>query len=1024
MFNNTNHIISLLGKVAVICAILLWEPSPTDAQYFGRNKVQYEDFDFEIKKTDHFDIHYYPAEEMAVADASRMAERWYTRLGAILRHEFKQKKPFILYANHADFQQTNTTGNLIPEGTGGFTESLKNRVVLPLTGIYANNDHVIGHEMVHAFQFDIMSTLKKRLSNSNRMPLWLTEGMAEYLSVGRVDPHTAMWLRDALVHDELPTIRDLSTDPRYFPYRFGHAFWAFLAGRLGDKMVSPFFATTASKGLNFAIKNTFGMSPDSLSQVWQQTIRSAYQPQIEGRDAPHTIGERILAKDKGSGSINISPTVSPDGKYVAFFSERDLFSIDLFLADAQTGEVIKKLASSYANQHFDALSFINAAGAWSPDSKRFAFVAYAEGDNIVVVKNVETDELGQRIRLDKVGAISHVAWSPDGQYLAISGAQGGVSDLYLYNFQTGLVSQLTDDKYADLQPAWSPEGQTIAFVSDRGEETDFERLSYSAMKIALIEPESKHIRVLDLFERGKHINPQFSPDGSTLYFISDASSFSDIYSVSLETNDISQITNIATGVSGITALSPAMSVARNSGRMLFTVFEKSNYAVHALGTERAPATKLTYLRQHEQPATLPPIAGTNGQVIGYLNDPYTGLPETEAFEVEDYNPKLTLDYIGQPTIGVAVDRFGTSLGGGISMYFSDMLGNQTLGTALQLNGSLKDIGAQAFYLNRDKRWNWGGSAGHIAYRSGFTNASSRLEERDGRTVVVETFDRVLQRVFVDRAAGILEYPLSTTRRFELSGGYTRYSFNQELQRTVVVDGVVADQTTQDLPAPGALNLFQSAVAYVGDNSFFGFTGPVAGHRFRFEVEPTLGTLTYVTILGDYRNYIFWRPLTVAFRAMHYGRYGNDAESNRLSPLFLGFETLVRGYSIESFSTSECTAGAEGCPVHDRLNGSRIGVMNLEARLPLLGMENLALVKFPFLPTDLIGFVDGGVAWTSNQSPTFDITRRSTERIPVFSAGVSTRFNILNALIFEVYYAYPFQRPDKGWHFGFQMAPGW
>jgi hypothetical protein len=49
---------------------------------------------------------------------------------------------------------------------------------------------------------------------------------------------------------------------------------------------------------------------------------------------------------------------------------------------------------------------------------------------------------------------------------------------------------------------------------------------------------------------------------------------------------------------------------------------------------------------------------------------------------------------------------------------------------------------------------------------------------------------------------------------------------------------------------------------------------------------------------------------------------------------------------------------------------------------------------------------------------------SSERVPVFSTGVSARFNLLGFLILESYYAYPFQRPEKGWHWGFSLAPGW
>src|SRR5207253_2548051 len=211
-------------------AVALAGATPLAAQYFGQNKVQYRNFAFQIIQTDHFEVYYYPAERVAALDAARLAERWYGRLSRILHHEFQGRKPIILYASQSDFQQTNAISGDIGEGTGGVTEFFKHRMVLPFTGSYAELEHVIGHEMVHQFQYDVFSRGRigagvQTLVNVNP-PLWFMEGMAEYLSIGPIDPHTSMWLRDAALEGHLPTIEQLTYDPRIFPYRFGHALWA------------------------------------------------------------------------------------------------------------------------------------------------------------------------------------------------------------------------------------------------------------------------------------------------------------------------------------------------------------------------------------------------------------------------------------------------------------------------------------------------------------------------------------------------------------------------------------------------------------------------------------------------------------------------------------------------------------------------------------------------------------------------------------------------------------------------------
>jgi len=101
-------------------------------QYFGRNKVNYETFDFKVLSTEHFDIHFYPPDNPAIMDVGRMAERWYTRLSPTFNQTFTERKPIIIYSNQADFQQTNAISGFLGEGTGGVTEPVKNRVVMPM----------------------------------------------------------------------------------------------------------------------------------------------------------------------------------------------------------------------------------------------------------------------------------------------------------------------------------------------------------------------------------------------------------------------------------------------------------------------------------------------------------------------------------------------------------------------------------------------------------------------------------------------------------------------------------------------------------------------------------------------------------------------------------------------------------------------------------------------------------------------------------------------------------------------------
>jgi WD40 repeat protein len=620
------------------CAVLA---RPLPAQYFGRNKVQYDRFDFRILPTEHFQIYFYPAESLATADAARLAERWYVRHKSLLEHEFTGN-PLIFYADHPDFQQSNVIEGLISQGTGGVTEGLRERVIMPFTGSYADFDHVLGHELVHVFQYRIAEASKGGLRNLGSIPLWLIEGMAEYLSIGRDDPNTAMWLRDALRRDDLPTLNQLTRDPRYFPYRYGQALWAFIGGTWGDQAINEVYRDALEQGWERGVEAALGMDVDSLGKLWHASIRSTYGDAIRGRTAPDAVGRGIALAGK-RGEQNISPAVSPDGRYVAYYSSRGLFGIDLYLADATTGEVIKQLTSVTTNAHFDALSFISSSGTWSPDGSQLAFVVFAEGDNEINVINVRSRSIERRIKVAGVTAVSDPAWSPDGRQLAFTGFKGGLSDLYLHDLTTNQTRQITNDREAQFQPAWSPDGRTIAFVTDAGPETSFSAMTFGPMRLGLWDIGTSQIRLLPRLGAGKHGNPQFTPDGGGLYFISDQDGVSDIYRLNIGTSEVRRVTNVATGISGITGLSPAISVARGTGALFFSVFDQQGFSIRSLSAAETGGQPVSVATTRGA-GILPPATPRTSLVAGYLADTDVGLPPAAPVQTLPYRASLKLDY--------------------------------------------------------------------------------------------------------------------------------------------------------------------------------------------------------------------------------------------------------------------------------------------------------------------------------------------------------------------------------------------
>jgi Tol biopolymer transport system component len=1009
----------------LMCCVALLCSWPASAQYFGQNKVQFQTFDFQVLKTEHFDIYFYPREQEGAALAARMAERWYARLRSLLDHELRGRQPLILYASHVDFEQTNVIGGVLGEGTGGVTEALQRRIVLPLAGPLAESDHVIGHELVHAFQFDMTTApdTPPGMTGANRLPLWFVEGMAEYLSLGPRDPNTTMWLRDAAARERLPRIKDLDK-PEYFPYRWGQAFWAYVTGRFGDGVVPRLLRLAPSTSLDKALEEVLGIAEEQLSKDWHAAILSVSAPvltavgrELEGRD-PLVQGKPFSAE------LNVGPALSPDGRWLAFISTRSLLSVDIFIADTSNGRVVRKLTSTATDPHFSSIQFIHSAGAWDRASRRLAVATVAGGRPALAIYDALDGSLEREIEVRDVDEILAPAWAPDDTAIAFSGQRGGLTDLYVFDLQQNQLRRLTSDAFADLQPAWSPDGRRLAFATDRFT-SDIAKLSFGAYQVGVLDVASGRVERL-MSAPGKQINPQWSPDGGSIYFISDRDGVSNVYRATSSGGDTSQVTTIATGVSGITALSPALAVASRAGTVAFTVYQGGTYSIYTVtGAQGAAPRQLTV-----DAATLPPLQRRTNQVATLLDNPTQGLPSAaaaSAYAVEPYKSTLRLEGVIQPSVGVGVSRFGSSVGGGVALAFSDLLRNHSLMTAVQVNStfgtstSWKDVGAQVGYFNAAKRWNWGLVGGQVPYLSGgFQSGVGQLPNGD----VVQTDQLFVFRQTERSLSGVTSYPFNRASRIEFSAGVSNISFDQIITTTTfsLINGRILDESSETTPLGSSLNLGTASAAYVFDTSVFGATSPVQGQRYRFEVAPTLGTLRFTGLLADYRRYFMPAPFyTIAVRAMHFGRYGSGAQDTRILPLDIGYPWLVRGYDIGNITSDECrTTTASACELIERLIGSRMLVGNVELRFPLLRPFGAERNMYGPLPVEVAFFLDGGTAWNNDERPSI----LGGSRHGVGSAGAAFRANLLGFAVGEFNVSRAFQRPVRGWLFGFNLMPGW
>jgi Tol biopolymer transport system component len=712
--------------------------------------------------------------------------------------------------------------------------------------------------------------------------------------------------------------------------------------------------------------------------------------------------------------MNLAPSLSPDGRRMVSLSERSMFAIEMYVSEVATGKVTRKLVKTAGDPHFESLQFIESSGDWSPDGKRFVFAALTEGKAVLSIVEVDSGRRVAEHAFPDLEQLFNPAWSPDGRYVAFTAMKGGVLDLFTFDLERQQRTRITDDPFADYDPEWAPNGRELAWVTDRFS-SNLDVLQFGSYRIGLIDVSTKEARALAGFPYGRNSNPEFSPDGRQIFFIGTPDGVPNVYRMDLASGSVVALTNVVSGVSGITPLTPALSVAAAGDNMAFTVFENDAYNIYALeGVTQIPGRPVP--SSDRNGALLAPSNRSAGSVYAYLGAPAQGLPPAQEATPEEYKPKLGLDLITQPTASVGVSRWGAYGAGSLALLWSDMLGNHQLATYFQVAGGFNELGAGATYVNKSHRWNWGLTGERMPYI--FDQYIQTLGDWDGDGQPDSIAEGRLRYNQINQGiSAMLQYPFDRAHRVEFTGGLRQIKFEQEFRADYFTpNGVYLGDRTIEIESDDSLNLGEVGSALVYDSAITGATSPILGQRYRFEYLQSAGTLQYSGILLDYRKYLMpVRPFTVALRGLHYGRYGRNSEDPRLGGVSVGYPGLVRGYDYLEYE--DCPPVGD-CPLLQRIYGSRMAVVNAELRFPLFGVFSGRSYYGP-LPIEGIVFGDAGVAWTSFDEPRF----AGGTLDPVRSFGTGIRFNLLGFLIGEIDFVKPFDRPQQGWVWQFNFIPG-
>ena len=503
---------------------------------FGMNKVTYKKFDWFYVQTKHFNIYFTEKGRTAAEFTTKAAEEALADIEDKLDYKINSRISLVVYNSHNDFQETNTTDSYLGQGTGGFTEPFKNRVVFPFEGNYQKYRHVIHHELVHAVMRDMLygGTVQNIIAKgiTLQLPHWFHEGMSEYLASGW-ETNSDQFIRNAIINEFLPDIQQLSG---YYGYRGGQSVFHYIAEKYGEEKVGEILNKIKGIGnLQDGLKASIGLTLDELNERWKKDLKVEYWPDIASREEPGDFAERLTDNKKTGGFYNTSPVISPMGDKIAFISDREIY-LDVYVMDLKDKENIRKIVSSGTAYDFEELNILTPSLTWAPDNNRLALSVKSEGWDVVSIIDTETEETYHLPF--KFDGIESLHWSPDGENIALMGSTPDQSDVYIYELATETLTNITNDIFSDVDPRWGPDSKKIYFSSDRGEYVsasmipeDFSMVNheYNHLDLYSIDIDSKFITRITDWPYSDETSPTISPDGREILFTSDRNGISNIY---------------------------------------------------------------------------------------------------------------------------------------------------------------------------------------------------------------------------------------------------------------------------------------------------------------------------------------------------------------------------------------------------------------------------------------------------------------------------------------------------------------
>ncbi|MBK7106418.1 MAG: PD40 domain-containing protein [Ignavibacteriae bacterium] len=795
--------------------------------FFGRNKVHYENFEWKVIKTEHFDIYYYDDfEEMAEIGAA-YAEEAFDDLKIKFNHIMIKKIPLIFYNTHNHFQQTNTIPNFIPEGVGGFFEFMKGRVVIPYLTSLEQFRHVIRHELVHVFMTSkVLNVVKDhRVIGDNYPPLWFVEGIAEYWSY-HWDTQAEMIMRDAVLNNFFAPLKDIyRIYGSFLMYKEGQNFLEFVSKKYGEDKILQFLENFwRFKNFEDVIEFTIGERFEKIDEDWQYYLKQKYYPLYENKTS-HFIESKKITYE----GYNFSPNYfeSENGNKIFFVGNRNGYS-SIYKMDYNPDSIDfaepEQILEGEKEVIFETFHLLKPSMTISSKGI-LAFVTKAGATDAIHLFDTKNNEILKHFKFNELLTIESPSFDSSGiKILFHATDRKGYIDIYQIEINSGEIKRFTNDFYSDRDPIFNKDNSKIIFSSDRT--SGIYQQKNNLFEIDINTGEVKYLT----YSNADLTSPKYSPDYSSLYCLADNDGVKNLWQINFDKNN--EPLNMTQKTRFLTSIFEYEFV--DSNELITSTFEKFSFQFFSLNLDEIPDTILL----------------TKNFTYDEIKIPWQ--PEKIVINSETdklhYENQYSLDYAFSQ---ISTDPIYGTRGGAI-FSLSDLLGDDRYYFMIYNSAEIqsdffKNINVAISRVNTGGRTNFGyGIFHHTGRRYDIRESDSYFYER--------SFGGYIS----------LLYPLSSFQRIETS---TTISNSD---REISIDLL-----------PRKALLLSNTISFIHDNTLWGNTGPVDGSRLRLLLGYTsdikYSNSNFYSLIADYRNYFrLHNRITLATRASIFYNEGKDA----------------------------------------------------------------------------------------------------------------------------------------------------